>query len=200
MHNSIGLALAFFMAAWSSFASATATEFALGTLNRNASIIQERTFSTGFAGTFTDYYTFSIGIGYGNLLTRLTEHDGYTSTQIKDIATSGFSLYKDATVFHDDPDGGVFLLGGTQIPVDWLSGEGPASTELSAGNYTLKITGSVLPPEAVSVAGHASRLAGYTVSMASAAPEPADLALTIVGLVGVGYMVKSRKAKRTLLS
>ena len=192
-HNFSSLALAFFMATCSSFASAAATEFSLGAFTHNTSIVQERTFSTGFAGTFTDYYTFSIGAGYGNLLTRFTEHDGYTSTKTQEISTSGYSLFKDATVFHDDPDGGVFLMGGTPIPVDWLSGEGPASTGLSAGSYTLRITGSVLPPEAISVAGHASRSAGYTLYLASAAPEPADLALTIIGLLGVGYMVRSRK-------
>ncbi len=143
--------------------------------------------NTFYAATpgFTDYYTFSIG-GSGT---------------VSGTTTDG-SLLNALLSFDKDVVLTSLLLGNTSF--DSLSGydlsipyNGTTNTfsfsGLSAGTYKLAVTGYVTLGD--------SRSASYagtirtTASVASPAPEPADLALTVMGLAGVGLLLgRSRKA------
>lgn len=136
--------------------------------------------------SFTDYYTFSIG------------NPGTVSGTTNDgmgILNAIFSFDKDVTLTS-------LVLGNTSFSALYgadltISPFGQTNTfgfnGLAAGTYKLAVSGFVTPGD--------NKSASYTgtirttASVASPAPEPADLALTVMGLAGVGMMLRrGRKA------
>lgn len=131
--------------------------------------------NTFYADTssFTDYYTFSIADA--GTVSGGTVDTSYIVFFSKDVKLSGLTL----------TSGGSSSVVGQDASADSFTFSG-----LSAGNYTLAVTGSVSGLLALS-----GSYSGSIKAVSSAAPEPADMALTLVGLAGVGYMVRRRAAR-----
>lgn len=135
-------------------------------------------------GTYTDYYTFTIGAGSNGIAGSTTDTDK-TST-IRDVAVTKFVL-----------SGGT--LGSSLI--DTSIGDGFSFVGLGAGSYTLAVTLDVSTTSAWLNNNSTSYKGSYTgsfraltapASVASPAPEPADFAMALIGLAGVGVMVRRR--------
>lgn len=162
---------------------AMAIEVNLGTLS-TANTTFGNTFYQANLG-FTDYYTFSIGgsgsvsgtTTDGSLLNALLSFD-------KDVVLT--SLLLSNTSFSS--------LNGYDLDIPY---NGTTNTfnfsGLSQGTYKLAVSGIVMPGDSASASY--SGTIRTTASVASAAPEPADMALTLMGLAGVGLLLRrSRKA------
>jgi len=162
---------------------ASAIEANLGTLST-----ADKTFgNTFYASTpgFTDYYTFNIG---GNGTVSGTTTDGSLLNALlsfdKDVVLT--SLILGNTSF------GSYYGVDLSIPFNGTTNTFSFSN-LSAGSYKLAVTGFVTLGNNPSAA-YAGTIR-TTASVASPAPEPADLALTAMGLAGVGLLLRrSRKA------
>lgn len=141
------------------------------------------TFGNSFTqnGGFTDYYTFSIA--NTGTVSGTTADTSYMLFVRKDVTLSSLVLTSgsSSTVITKDTTADAFTFSG-----------------LTAGSYTLAVNGTVsgdwLLPTVGSYSGTIKAVAS-TSPVASAAPEPADLALTLVGLAGVGMMVRRRAAR-----
>lgn len=127
---------------------------------------------------FTDLYTFTVG---GPAETSGTVSAGFTSTQ--DVYIGAFDIYNSANVLVVKGENQV-VSNGTNKNDFWAL---PDGATLSAGNYTLKITGQVL--------GSAGGYYGGGVSVTSAVPEAETTAMLLAGLGLVGF-VGRRKAKK----
>lgn len=165
-------------------ASALAIDVNLGTLSAT-----DTTFGNTFYKadpSFTDYYTFSIG-NPGSV-------SGTTNDGIG-LINAIFSFDKDVTLTSLVLGNAAFTaLYGADLTV---SPFGQTNTfgfnGLAAGTYKLAVSGFVTPGNNKS-ASYAGTIR-TTASVASPAPEPADLALTVMGLAGVGLMLRrGRKA------
>lgn len=140
--------------------------------------------STTFGNTFysdlanfTDYYTFSIADP--GTVSGTTVDTSYILFFTKDVVLNSLTLTAggSSTVIAKDTSANSFTFSG-----------------LAAGNYTMAVNGSV----SGLLAGYGSysgTIKAVSSPVSSAAPEPADLALTLVGLAGVGYMVRRRAAR-----
>lgn len=139
------------------------------------------TFGNSFTsnGNFTDYYTFSIG--NPGSVTGTTADTSYVLFFAKDVTLSSLVLTTGST--------STFIGQDTTANSFTFSG-------LTAGSYTLavngKVSGDILLP---TVGSYSGTIKAVSSSVASAAPEPADLALTLVGLAGVGMLVRRRAAR-----
>jgi hypothetical protein len=135
--------------------------------------------NTFYANTasFTDYYTFSIadpGTVNGS-----TIDTSYVLFFTKDVTLNSVSLTSNST--------------SSVIAQDYTPSSFTFSS-LSPGSYTLAVQGSVSGLWAA-VGQYSGTISAQSSSVASAAPEPADLALTVVGLAGVGMLAR-RRVKR----
>lgn len=155
--------------------SASAKTESLGTLTSTGSTFGN-TFYTNVA-SFTDYYTFSIASA-GDV-TGTTVDTSYVLMFTKDVVLNSLTLTtgSSSTVLAQDNSANSFTFSG-----------------LSAGDYKLAVNGSVSGLFA-SYGSYSGTIKAQSTAVASAAPEPADLALTFVGLAGVGMLVRRRAGR-----
>lgn len=136
------------------------------------------TFGNSFSfntASFTDYYTFSIA-NPGTVSGTTT--DTYFSWFFqRDVDLKSLTLYSgtSSTLLARDTSTNAFTFSG-----------------LKAGSYKLAVTGSV---SGFSGQGSYSGTIKATSSpVAAPVPEASDIAMTAIGLAGVGFMARRRKA------
>jgi hypothetical protein len=175
--------LASVVVALAALGASGAHAFSLGTVTSAG-----KTFGNSFSGStsgFTDYYTFTIA------------NDGTVSGTTTDtsISFSNDVVLKSLVLTY----GSMVLTqqagSDTNIPDDKNSVNKFTFSGLTAGDYTLAVNGLVTGKQTASVPATYSGTIKATASVASAAPEPADMALTMMGLAGVGFMVRRRAAR-----
>lgn len=179
LHKFLGGVVASTVLAASAFAQVTTTTN-LGQLSSTP---------TNFGNTFnksldfSDVYTFTIA-GSGSV-------GGYTDDSstfrafidFRDVDITSLILYKGTTV---NPT--TVLNYDLYVPVyNTFTFSG-----LTAGTYSLAVNGSVsLGAGSWDTASYSGQIS--TTAVASPAPEPSDVAMTLVGLAGVGLMLRRRK-------
>lgn len=132
-------------------------------------------------GGFTDYYSFSIG---GSS----TGAAGSTVETAWNFWVSGVDITT------------IKLTGGTlsSALIDTNASNGFLFTGMGAGTYTMALSGNVtwgLTSGAYTGTIHAISSSAPSAPVASPAPEPADFAMALMGLAGVGFMVRRRAAR-----
>jgi len=162
-------AVAFAVAAMASQVQAKTED--LGALTPSGTTFGNTFFSN--AASFTDYYTFSLAAP--SQVSGTTVETSFILFFTKDVDLKSLTLTSggSSNVIAKDTSANSFTFSG-----------------LSAGSYTMAVNGSV----SGMLASYGS-YSGTIKAVSSAAPEPADLALTLVGLVGVGYMVRRHAAR-----
>lgn len=156
-------------------------------------------FSASYSGSFTDYYSFTLG-GTSSLSGQASETDGkyYSGFKLvtKDLEVTSLSLSRyvdnawtrvgdvdvspESFFFSPLSAGSYKLTLGGSVKTNWTYGLAP-STNQGVSSYTLMA--SVTP-------------IASTAPVASAAPEPAQLALTALGLAGVVMWSRRRQARQ----
>ncbi len=135
------------------------------------------------SGTFTDYYTFSIGANSSGAAGNITDSDLSFFTRDVDVTQ-------------------IVLSGGTLSSAlkDINADDGFSFVGLGAGSYTMALTVKVgtgfLTSGYYNGTIHAVVNQTPTAPVASPAPEPADFAMALMGLAGVGFMVRRSRAAR----
>lgn len=125
------------------------------------------------AGSFTDYYTFSLGAG--SLVSGATfeiDIGKWLNVDLSKVSVTGGSLGSALT--------------------DTSPSNGFSFTGLQAGNYTLTVAGIVTGAYGGLYLGAIEAKQ----SVASPAPEPETYALMVLGLAGVAFMVRRAKSAR----
>jgi len=166
-------AVAFAVAAMASPVQAKTED--LGALTSSGTTFGNTFYSN--VSNFTDYYTFSIADP--GTVSGTTVDTSYILFFTKDVVLNSLTLTAggSSSVIAKDTTANSFTFSG-----------------LSAGSYSLAVNGSVSGLFA-SYGSYSGPIKAVSSPVASAAPEPADLALTLVGLAGVGYMVRRRAAR-----
>lgn len=169
-------------------AATTTSTTSLGGLVAGSTTIFGNSFDS--AGTFSDYYTFSLGSSSGGAAGTLYDTDK-VSFFLKDVTLTSLTL-----------TGSSFA--GTQSAAidsyyDGIVGNitGFSFSGLGAGTYTLGVAGKVGDSWALLGGAYAGEIhaVAATSPVASPAPEPADFAMALMGLAGVGMMVRRRSAR-----
>lgn len=165
-------------------AMATAASHAVAkTENLGALSASGTTFGNTFytnTSAFTDYYTFSIA--NPGTVSGTTTDTSFILLLTRDVALSSLVLTSasSSTVIAKDTTTSAFTFSG-----------------LSAGSYKLAVNGSVTGFGGIgSYSGTIKAVSSTTTTAPVAAPVPeaSDLVLTAMGLAGVGFMVRRRKA------
>ncbi|OGA84809.1 MAG: hypothetical protein A2711_03695 [Burkholderiales bacterium RIFCSPHIGHO2_01_FULL_63_240] len=179
LHKFLGGVVASTVLAASAFAQVTTTTN-LGELSATP---------TNFGNTFnqsvnfSDIYTFSIA-GNGSVSGYTNDSNTFRAfIDFRDVDITSLILYKGTTVNPSTvmdydlyvPAANTFTFSG-----------------LTAGTYSLAVNGNV------SLGAGSGDLAKYsgqisTTAVASPAPEASDVAMTLMGLAGVGFMLRRRK-------
>lgn len=153
----------------------------LGTLTSDGTSFGNAFYSA--TPSFTDIFNFTIG-GAGSVYGFTQDYEA--NIFLRDVNLSSLELVSQSTgqsyfLKTNVPDTYVFNIGG-----------------LSAGDYALKVSGSVssgifdyLNPNPATYQG----MIATTASVASPAPEPAAMAVTMLGLVGVAALARARKQR-----
>ena len=150
----------------------------LGTLTSSGTTFGNTFFSN--VASFTDYYSFSIADP--GTVAGTTVGTSYVLMVSKDVTLKSLTL--------TNGNGSVNIGQDTTPNAFTFSG-------LAAGSYMLAVNGSVsgLLASYGSYSGTIKAVSSSTAPVASAAPEPADFALAVVGLAGVGVLVRRRAAR-----
>lgn len=145
---------------------------------------EDTQFSNSFnsGGTFTDYYSFSIGAnsnGAAGSTFDTAWNFFVTGVDVTKITLSGGTL--GSALVDNSPNSFIFTGLGTGTYLLTVSGK------LTDGLFSGDYNGTI----------HAINTAPTTPTapVASPAPEPADFAMALMGLAGVGYMVRRRSAR-----
>jgi hypothetical protein len=179
--RSLKLKVSLLAAALAMSAPAFAVDTDLGILSRPLDSKVVRGFDSGYVGGFTDYYTFTVDHSAAIV-------DGEVAGIFWGVIRWGFDV--DSFSYSiSEWNGENFVT----IP----SGRGGVVSPLLIGEYRLTVQGNVLPSDGTPP-GLGSK-PGYwietqNVHVALPAPEPADLALTALGLAGVGFWARRRPA------
>ncbi len=151
---------------------------------QNLGVVTEagKSFSSTVAssGSFTDYYTFSLG-----------STSGGATGGLMDSAASFFYSGVDVTSL------ALRVLGGSTILSTDTTPENFTFSGLTTGvTYQLAVTGVGLPDSsAVKLNGtYQGNIKAVAAPVASPAPEASDLALTALGLAGVAFWARRRQA------
>lgn len=165
--------------------SAAGYASAIGTASNPVSLgllgDEDTKFGNTFSSTsnFTDYYSFTIG-GNSNGAAGSTFDTAWnfvlTGVDVTSITLSGGSL---SSALVDNSPGSFIFTG------------------LGNGTYTMAVSGNStwgLFSSSYNGTIHAITTASSTAPVASPAPEPADFAMALMGLAGVGYMVRRTRA------
>jgi hypothetical protein len=126
-------------------------------------------------GTFTDYYTFSLGNDSGAVGTTVTYDSILQDLTIKSVGIESFS-------------NGWVGIGSKDYSANVFSFSG-----LGAGAYRLVVNGAVGFQIDLRDGFKPASYQGTIQSIASPAPEPGTLAMALVGLVGVSFAALRRK-------
>ncbi|MBI3384158.1 MAG: FxDxF family PEP-CTERM protein [Aquabacterium sp.] len=166
-------AVAFAVAAMASQVQAKTED--LGALTSSGTTFGNTFFTN--VSDFTDYYTFSIADS--GTVSGTTVDTSYILFFTKDVVLNSLTLTSggSSSVIAKDTTANSFTFSG-----------------LAAGSYSLAVNGAVSGLFA-GYGSYSGTIKAVSSPVASAAPEPADLALTLVGLAGVGYMVRRRAAR-----
>lgn len=166
---------------------AFAIEQNLGTVGKSG--VEFGNFFKKATSGFTDYYTFTIGaagtvFGTTTDVTPSKSRWKYEADDAKDVVLTSLILGNtNFSKYH-----GVDL----SIPANGSTNSYDFGL-LEAGTYKLAVTGYVTRGD--SDGASYSGVIRTSASVASPAPEPADLALTVMGLAGVGFMLRGRQRK-----
>lgn len=167
--------------------SASAGQDNLGLLSAGGTQFGNTFYAT--TSGFTDYYTFRIAdagsvSGTSSDGAPSASSSGFYAVWGKDVVLTSIILGNSSfSQYH-----GVDL----SIPKD-----GALNTfsfaSLAAGTYKMAVTGYVTGSNFGRTTASYSGVIRTNASVASPAPEPADLALTLMGLAGVGFMLRKRR-------
>lgn len=138
-----------------------------------------KTFGNSFysnTSAFTDYYTFSLG-DFGDV-SGATKDTSYVFLFSRDVSLSSLVLSSaSGVVMAKDVTPDSFTFSG-----------------LAQGDYKLTVQGKVTGLGGVG--SYEGTIKAVTSAVASPAPEAADFAMTAIGLAGVAFMVRRRRAAR----
>ena len=123
--------------------------------------------------TFTDTYTFTLGSSFSISGTASTAADG-----AQNLSFSSLKIFDAANV--------VVATFAGNLGTDLLEFYALSPVVLSAGNYSLVVTGINTPAQA--------SYAGTLAIAAAVVPEPESYALLLAGLGAVGFVARRRKA------
>lgn len=138
-----------------------------------------KTFGNSFysnTSAFTDYYTFSLG-DFGDV-SGATKDTSYVFWFSRDVSLSSLVLSSSS---------GVIMA--KDVTADSFTFSG-----LAQGDYKLTVQGKVTGLGGVG--SYEGTIKAVTSAVASPAPEAADFAMTAIGLAGVAFMVRRRRAAR----
>lgn len=197
LFRSLLLAAATAFAGSASAATCTPSTFSLGALP-NATPVSFSSSCTGGSGpngdpsrSFVDYYSFtltdSVSWMYGSLELH-PERDFVFTSPTRGEFLSGISIQSIGLIFN-----GVETSIGTGFGIGSAEHARFYAGDLLAGDYTLAVRGSTF---GLSGSGHYDGMLGVDYTYVSTAPEPGTYAMMVLGLLGVGYAARRRKASR----
>lgn len=142
------------------------------------------TFGNSFTSVqnFVDTYQFTLG-GTGNGATGTETDTAWALSGTRDVQVSSIALR---------------VFGSTVVPAGWSDSSASqfSFSGLTAGvKYELVVTGSVGVSTGLfgGSGSYTASISPVTSSVASAAPEPAEMLLMAMGLGGVGFWVRRQK-------
>jgi hypothetical protein len=130
--------------------------------------------------SFSDYYTFTLDRGFAGITGRTTD-TAYVPLVSRDVQLDSVSLIDWATNIQ---------LGST----DTSPGQFSFNGLLAGHEYALLFTGTALAGAKATEGRTSGKYAATVQAVASSAPEASDLAMSLMGLMGVGLLC--RRAKR----